>query len=159
MNWSLEALTGALSTTSVAPPFITPLSAMPCASFYLRQGCYRFSRCLFVCLSVCLLATLRKNFRTNLHEILSEGLQWANTQMIKFWWRSGSPSGYRDCFPDSSLLEDTETDINRLRCATLQCTACTSRHRHSNYDVITSPAVGRGMHCTSASSSIFVGPW
>jgi len=29
--------------------------------------------------------------------------------VIKFWWRSGSPSGYRDCFPDSSLLGDTET--------------------------------------------------
>ena len=71
---------------------------------------------------------------------------------IKFWWRSGSPSRYRDCLPDSSLLGDTESGINRLRCATPQCTACTSRHHHSNYDVITSPAVGGGMHCPSASS-------
>jgi len=37
-----------------------------------------------------LLATLRKNFRTDLHEIFREGLQWANEQMIKCWWRSGS---------------------------------------------------------------------
>jgi len=58
-----------------------------------------------------------------------------NQQTIKFCWWSGSPSGYRDCFfSDSSLLGDTESGINRLRCSTLQCTACTSRHRHSNYD-------------------------
>jgi len=31
--------------------------------------------------------------------------------------------------------------FNRLRCAMLQSRACTSRHRHSNYDVITSPAL------------------
>jgi len=29
--------------------------------------------------------------------------------MIKFWRRSGSPSGYRDCFPDFLLLGDTES--------------------------------------------------
>jgi len=74
--------------------------------------------------------------------------------MIKFWWPPGSSSGYRDCFPDSSLLGDTESGraINRLRCATLQCRACTSRHRHSNYDVITSPTLGGGVHCPSISS-------
>jgi len=54
-------------------------------------------------------------------------------------------------FPDSSLSADTESGINRLRCATLQWRACTSRHRHSNYDVITSPALGGGMHCPNAS--------
>ena len=26
----------------------------------------------------------------DLHEIFREGWQWANEQMIKFWWRSGS---------------------------------------------------------------------
>jgi len=46
--------------------------------------------CLFVCLSVCLLATLCKNFLTDLHEIFREGWQWADEQMTKFWWRSGS---------------------------------------------------------------------
>jgi len=30
-------------------------------------------------------------------------------KMSKFWWQSGSPSGYRDCFPDLSLLGDTES--------------------------------------------------
>jgi len=39
-------------------------------------------------------------------------------KLIKFRWRSGSTSGYRDCFPDSLLLGDTKsawlTDINLL---------------------------------------------
>ena len=39
-----------------------------------------------------------------------------------------------------------------LRGTTVQ--ACTSRHRHSNYDVIMSPTVGGGRHCSSASSLI-----
>ena len=42
-----------------------------------------------------------------------------------------------------SLLGDTESDINRLRCATLQRMACTSKRPHSNYDVIRSPAYDR----------------
>jgi len=63
-------------------------------------------------LSVCLLATLHKNIRTDLHEIFGEGWQWANEEMIKFWWRFGSPSGYRDYFPDSSFLGDTESGMN-----------------------------------------------
>ena len=120
---------------------------------------------LFVGLSVSNFA--QKNFRTDLHDISREGWQWANEQMIKFWCRSGSPSGYRDCFRDSSLLRDNGSGNNRLRCATLQCRACTSRHRHSNYDVITSPihdrqrywyrdtgktCLGGGTHCPSVSS-------
>ena len=34
----------------------------------------------------------------------------------------------------------------------LRDAAVPGRHRHSNYEVITSPAVGGGMHCPSASS-------
>jgi len=60
--------------------------------------------------------------------------------------------------------------INRQQCAMLQCRACTSRYRHSNYDVITSAAHDRqqdryhdtgktclsgAMHCPSASSFLF----
>ena len=41
---------------------------------------------LSVCLSVCLLATLCKNVQTVLHELFREGWQWANEQMINFWW-------------------------------------------------------------------------
>jgi len=128
---------------------------------------------LFVCLSVCLSVS-------NFAQKLSNGFAWnfqgrlamgANEQLLRFWWRSGSPTGYRDCFFDSSLLGDTESGINRLRCATLQCTACTSRHRHSNCDVITSPAhdrqrdwyratgntcLGGGKHCSSASSFVIL---
>ena len=75
---------------------------------YLRQGgCVNVI--VVVCLSVCLFATLHKNLQTDLHKIFVEGRQWANEQVIKFWWRSGSPCGYRNCFPDSLLLRDTES--------------------------------------------------
>jgi len=49
-------------------------------NFYLRQGGY-------VIVIVCLLATLHKNLWTDLHEIFRKGWQWANEQMMKFWWR------------------------------------------------------------------------
>ena len=100
-----------------------------------------------------------------------------STSSVRVGPRSGLPLDsvmefglYRDCFLDSSLLGDMENGINRLRCATVQCRACTSRHRHSNYDIITSPAahdrqpdwyrdtgktcLGGGMHCPSASSFV-----
>ena len=63
---------------------------------------------MFSSLFVCLLATLHKNFQADLHEIFKEGWQRANEQTFKFWWRFGSPSRYRDCFLDSSLLGETE---------------------------------------------------
>jgi len=44
---------------------------------------------------VSLLATLSKSFQMDLHEIFTEGWQWANEQMIKFWWLSGSPILFR----------------------------------------------------------------
>jgi len=72
---------------------------------------------LLVCLSVCLLATLCKNFQIDLHEIFREVWQWASEQTIKFGWRSGSPSGYGDCFPVSLLLGNYRKwlmDINLL---------------------------------------------
>jgi len=52
-----------------------------------------FRRCLYVCLFVSKFAGKLPN-----------GFAWkfqgglANEQMIKLWWRSGSPSGYRDVF-------------------------------------------------------------
>jgi len=51
-------------------------------------------------------------------------------------WIQGLFSGF-------VTIGDTESSINRLRCAMLQCRACASSHRHSNYDVITSPAHDR----------------
>jgi len=45
---------------------------------------------MFSSLFVRLLVTLRKNFQTDLHEIFTEGWQWASEQRIKFCWRSGS---------------------------------------------------------------------
>ena len=35
-----------------------------------------------------------------MHEIFSQGWQWANEQLIKFWWRARSVSEYVDCFLD-----------------------------------------------------------
>jgi len=42
---------------------------------------------LFVCLFV---SSFAQNFGTDLHDIFTEGWEWANEQIIKFWWRSGS---------------------------------------------------------------------
>jgi len=41
----------------------------------------------------------------DLCEIFREGWQWASEQMINFRWRSGSLSGYRDCFQIFHCLE------------------------------------------------------
>jgi len=73
-----------------------------CNSNYLHQGGY-------VIIIVRLLSTVHKNFQTDLHESFRDGWQWASEQIVKFWRQSGSLSGYRDCFPDSSLLGDTES--------------------------------------------------
>jgi len=84
-------------------------------------------------LFVCLFVRTAKNSQTHLHEIFREGWQRASEQMIKVWCRSASPYGYRDCFPDSSLLGDTESGINRLRRAALAgiaiATMTSLRHR------------------------------
>jgi len=89
-----------------------------------------------------------------LHEIRREGWKWADEQMIKFRWRSGSPSGYKDCFPDSSLLGDTESGYQptALRDAAVHGMQC--MHRHSNYNVITSLALSGVMHCPKTSSIV-----
>ena len=49
-----------------------------------------------------------QTLQTDLHEIFREDWQWVSEQMVRFWWPSGSPSRYRDCFLDWSLLGDTE---------------------------------------------------
>jgi len=79
-------------------------------NIYPRQGRLCIRRCLSVRLFVSNFA--KKIPRTDLHESFREGWQWDNEQMIKFWLRFGSPSGYRDCCQDSSLLGDTESGIN-----------------------------------------------
>jgi len=104
-----------------------------------------------VCLSLCLLETAQ-NYGTDLHEIFTEGRKWAIEQPIKFWWRSGSPSGYRDCFQNSTLFGRY---AKWYQPTALYDAAVLVRHCHSNYDVITSLALGGGMHCLSASSCNF----
>jgi len=102
-----------------------------------RRICFRH------CLSACLLANLRENFRTDFHEIFTEDWQSANEQTIKFWWRSGSSSGYRDCFPDLSLLGDKE------KWSTDKSAAHTDSPDGST-------SKGRGMQCPTASTSVWV---
>jgi len=122
---------------------LLPLSRIIC-------NCRFFLRCLFV-LSISNFAQKVLNrFAWNFQGRLAMG-HWMNDYIlvviqITVWIR------YRDCFPGSSLLGDMESGINRLLWATLQCTLCTSRHRHSNYDIITSPDIGGDMHCPRASS-------
>jgi len=72
--------------------------------YYLHWEGYFLS--LFVCLFVSNFGQkLPNGFAWN----FQEGWQWASEQNIKFLWRSASPSGYGDCFPDSSLLGDAES--------------------------------------------------
>jgi len=117
-------------------------------TYYLCQGGYVF---VVVCLSVCLLATLRKNSGTDLHEILREGWQWATEQKTKFWlaFRITVWIQIQVFFPIRHYWEIRK--VASTDCvATLQYRACTSRHRHSNYGVITSPA-----QCDCASSNLY----
>jgi len=108
------------------------------------------------CLSVCLFDCQQLCTTTSERTCMKFSGKIGNGPMNKWLHFGGDPDHrldiYRDCFPDSSLLGDTESGINRLRCATLQCSACYSRRRHSNYDLIASLALGGGMHCPSASS-------
>jgi len=76
-------MTSFLTFLSCRQSFLVTVRAVPAPFDNLRQGGYVI---VVVCLSVCLLATLGKHFRTDLHEIFREGWQWANEQMIKFWW-------------------------------------------------------------------------
>jgi len=81
---------------------------------------------------VCMLA---KKVRTDLHEIFREGCQWANEQIIKFRWRSGSPSRYRICFPASSLLGDTKVFMKVLVILIRQMVAVVRRSLTEVYTV------------------------
>jgi len=122
-----------------------------------RRLCNR--RCLFVCLDA-------SNFAQKLPNICMKfSGNVGNGPMDKWSNFGGNPDHRLDCFLDSSPLGDTESGINRLCCATLQCTACTSRHCYSNYDVIMSlpddrqlrqTNLGGGMHCPSGSSSYLI---
>ena len=86
-----------------------------------RRICNR--RCLFVCL----LATLHKNFPTDLHDILREGWQWANEQMIRFWWRSGSGKtclcGCMHC-PSASSFALNRTEFRHWRLIRVHNISC-----------------------------------
>jgi len=94
-------------------------------------------------LSVCLLATLRKNVRTDLHEMFTEGWQWANEQngwilvAIRFTvWIQGLFSGFVTIGRYGTWLL---TDINLL--LILICHGDTGK-----------TCLGGGMYCPTASS-------
>jgi len=73
---------------------------------------------MVVCLSVSNFAQkLPNGFAWNYQGMLAV-VQGTNDWILVAIW---IPSGHGDCFPDSSLLGDTESSINRLHCATLQC--------------------------------------
>ena len=92
---------------------------------------------MFSSLFVCLLATLRKNFRTDLHEIFRDG--WITV------WIQGLFSGFVTAGRYGKWYQPTE----QRDAAVLGMQY--SRHHRSNYDVITSSALGGCMHCPSAS--------
>ena len=78
--------------------------SFPMCSFYCHTSCVTVCEswlppprriCNRHCLFVCQLATLHRNLWTVLHEIFRKGWQWANEQMIKFWWQSKYGSGSR----------------------------------------------------------------
>jgi len=71
---------------SAGSTLIVTVVVFCCSCYYLRRGGYVF---VVVCLSVSNFA--QKNFQTDWHGIFREGWQWASEQMVKFWWRSGSP--------------------------------------------------------------------
>ena len=84
------------STSGTSPP-LTPHDShvtdrSTCPSHATDQPLWQSHVFIVVCLSV------RQNIQTNLHEIFREGWQWANKQLIKFWWQSRPQSVYRDCF-------------------------------------------------------------
>ena len=98
-----------VSHSANGPVFCHSVYCDTCDShFYLRQGGYVFVVvCLCVCVSVCwqLYTKASKWICMKFSGKVGSG----PVNVIKFWWQSRSPSGYRDCFLDSSLLRDTES--------------------------------------------------
>jgi len=92
-----------------------------------KRLCFR--RCLSVCLFVCWQLCAKTSERICMKFSGKVG----NGPISRRWttdWIIGRDPDHRletgiVYFPDSSLLGYTESGINRLRCATLQCRACT----------------------------------
>jgi len=86
---------------------------------------------------------LRKNFLTDLHEIFREGWQRANEQVFKFWWQSGSLSGYSIVFRIHHYREIWKVIINKHRFPA---------HTDSPDGGTGKTCLGGGMLCPGASS-------
>jgi len=76
-----------------------------------------------------------------LYVIFREAWQWTNKQVTKFRWRSGSPSGYRDCFRIRHYWEIRKV-VNGHRSAA---------HTDLPYGDTGKTYLGGSMHCPCAS--------
>jgi len=80
-----------------------------------------------------------------------------NEPMNNIRWRSGSPSGYGDCFLDLSILRDMETDINLLLILNRQMAGTGTVHTYAKARLTSTTnggtgktCLGIGRHCPSA---------
>jgi len=77
-----------------------------------------------------------------LHETFWEGWQWANEQMIKFWWRLGSPSDTGIVYQIHHYWEIWKV-VNGQK---------SPAYTDSPDGGTRKTCLGRGMHCPSAST-------
>ena len=123
------------------------------------RGSFLRFHIMAVFIAVCLLATLRKNFQTALHVIFREGWQWASEQTVKFWWRSGSPSGWIHGLFFSGFIT-IGRHVKWLRDINLLLHPVIYSYRFARwrdwYRDTGKTCLGGGMHCPSASSNLFI---
>ena len=108
-----------------------------------------------VCLSVCLFDCQQLCTTTSERTCMKFSGKVGNGPVNKWLHFGGDPDHCLDTgivFRIRHCWEIRKVVSTDCACATLQCSACTSRRRHSNYDVTASLALGGGMHSTSASS-------
>jgi len=117
--------------------------------YYLRQGRFVVV-CVSVCLFVCLLfVQLCAKTSEGICMKVSSNIGNGPMNKLKCWWRSGSPCGYMQGLFSGFVAI---ARYGKWYQPTALCYAAVLGMRRSNYDVITSPALGGGMHCHSASS-------
>jgi len=80
---------------------------------------------------------------TDLYEIFREGWQWDSEKLLNFGGDPDHRLGTGIIFRICHYWEIWKVVSTDCACATLQCRALSAWHRHSNYDVIMSPAHDR----------------
>jgi len=78
----------------------------------------RYSVYTIIIIIIIIISNFAKKFQADLHEIFREVWQWADGEMIKFWWPSGSESGspYRDSVKTLPCLDGGRHCPVRLVC-------------------------------------------